>query len=137
WKFDGSVWTVLGGDYNNSVEGKLIHPDQHILAWAANRLLVGNDGGVWSTKDAGLSFNNHNTTLAITQFYDGSIHPTNPNFAIGGSQDNGSEKWTGSNAWQFISSGDGADNAISTSRPDTDWAVSSQSLSIGRTTNGG
>ena len=137
WKYDGTRWTAIGGDYDPNVRGIKIHPDQHALAWVGNTLIDGNDGGVWTTSDGGNNFSNRNTTLAITQFYDGSVHPTNPNMAIGGSQDNGTELWTGSNAWQFIAFGDGADNAISTSRPDTDWAVSLDGLQILRTTDGG
>jgi photosystem II stability/assembly factor-like uncharacterized protein len=107
------------------------------MAWAGSRLIVGNDGGVWSTTDGGTTWADHNTNLSITQFYDGSLHPTDPNFALAGSQDNGTEQWTGSDAWQWIYFGDGADNAISSSHPDTDWAVSFQNLAIRRTTDGG
>ncbi|TAJ94810.1 hypothetical protein EPO44_13800 [bacterium] len=128
FKFDGAGWTnILNG----------LHVDQHSMAWAGNRLIVGNDGGVWSTTDGGSIWTNHNTNLSITQFYEGSIHPTDPNFALGGSQDNGTEKWTGADAWQWIFGGDGADNAISSSNPDTHWAISFQSLGVRRTTNGG
>ncbi|NTW09523.1 MAG: hypothetical protein HGA28_08155, partial [Anaerolineaceae bacterium] len=52
------------------------------------RLVVGNDGGVWSTADEGKTWMDHNTDLAITQFYAGSVHFTDPDVAIGGSQDN-------------------------------------------------
>lgn len=128
FKFDGVVWTnVLNG----------LHVDQHTMAWVGTQLIVGNDGGVWSTTDGGSTWTNHNTSLSITQFYEGSIHPTDPNFALGGSQDNGTEKWTGTDAWQWIFGGDGADNAISSSNPDTHWAVSFQGLNILRTINGG
>jgi uncharacterized repeat protein (TIGR01451 family) len=136
WKYDASGWTPLAGYYDTNVQGVLVHPDQHTMAWAGNRLILGNDGGVWSSTDGGVNWTGHNTTLALTQFYDGSIHPTNVNFAIAGCQDNGTSRWDGSNSWQFIWYGDGCDNAISRTRPDTDWAASSQFLSIVRTVNG-
>ncbi|MGH8007987.1 MAG: WD40/YVTN/BNR-like repeat-containing protein, partial [Candidatus Binatia bacterium] len=129
------TWAEVGTKVSK-LPGQSIHQDQHAMAWVGNRLIVGNDGGVWSTTDGGNTWANHNTNLAITQFYDGSIHPTNPNFALGGSQDNGTEKWTGTDAWQWIFSGDGADNAISSSDPNNDWALSLQNLNIFRTTNG-
>src|SRR6266496_6222445 len=47
-RYNGSSWTVLGGDYDANTLGRLIHPDQHSIAWAGSRLIVGNDGGVWS-----------------------------------------------------------------------------------------
>src|SRR5712692_4934282 len=95
------------------------------------------DGGIWSSTNGGTSWTNHNTHLSITQFYDGSLHPTDPHFALAGSQDNGTEQWTGTHAWQWIFGGDGADNAISSSHPNTHWAVSFQRLNIRRTTDGG
>lgn len=137
WKYDTSGWAPIAGYYNPNVQGVAVHPDQHTMAWVGNRLLLGNDGGAWSSTDGGATWINHNTTLAITQFYDGSIHPTNINFAFGGTQDNGSCRWDGSNSWLWILFGDGCDNAISSTRPDTDWALSSQFLNIFRTTDGG
>ena len=141
WKCDcttpgAPVWTEISKTTTpSSTVG--IHVDQHALAWAGTRLIVGNDGGVWSSLDGGASFADNNGNLAITQFYDGSVSPTDPNFAIGGSQDNGTEKYTGTASWPVIGLGDGADNFISTSNPTTNWAISSQTLFINRTTNGG
>ncbi len=135
WKFDGTTWTEVSKTVADPANG--IHVDQHSMAWAGSRLIVGNDGGVWSTTDGGNTWADHNTNLAITQFYDGSVHPTNANFALGGSQDNGTQKWTGADTWQWIAGGDGGGNAISASAPNTNWAVTSQNLGILRTTDGG
>jgi photosystem II stability/assembly factor-like uncharacterized protein len=135
WRFDGRTWTEISSPSFNPFSG--IHVDQHSMAWVGDRLIVGNDGGAWSTTDRGSSWSNHNTDLSITQFYDGSIHPTNPNFIIAGSQDNGTQQWTGTTSWQDIFGGDGADNAISSSNPDTHWAISFQRLEILRTTMAG
>src|ERR1051326_4781385 len=75
-RYDGSSWTVLAGYYD-----PYIHEDQQAIVWAGNRLIVGNDGGVWSSMDDGATWTNHNTDLAITQFYHGSLHPSDSNFA--------------------------------------------------------
>jgi hypothetical protein len=126
WRFDGTVWTAadLGfGDY-------------HTLTWAGNRLIAGNDGGVWS-RVSGASSQSHNTNLSTIQFYAGSLHPTDPSFALGASQDHGTEKWTGTNAWQTVFEGDGGPNAISATNPNKDWAVSFQQVGLSRTTDGG
>ncbi len=130
------TWTEVS---QTSDVNKGIHVDQHSMAWAGTtRLIVGNDGGLFSTNDGGATWTSHNTNLATLLFYDGSIHPTNPNVAIGGAQDNGSSSRTGgTSSWRMIGSGDGSDNAISLSSPDTNWAISSQSLGIQRTTDGG
>src|SRR6266850_8348772 len=94
------VWAdVTGG----TVAGSTVpHVDTHAFAFAGDgsKVWVGNDGGVWSTSTpaASISWSNLNApssgsstgALNITQFYPGvSIHPSNPGFAIGGSQDNG------------------------------------------------
>ena len=73
WKFNGTTWSIIGADYDADVNGKIFHPDQHAQAWAGNRLIIGNDGGVWSTTDGGATFTNHNSNLSITQFYYGSV----------------------------------------------------------------
>jgi hypothetical protein len=133
WKFDGITWTEISrtGDAQHG-----IHFDQQTLAWAGDRLIVGNDGGLWSTIDDGGTWTDHNTDLAITQFYKGAMHPTNPNFAVAGSQDNGFEKWSGTDAWQLVAPFDGLDAAISSSQPDTRWALTTEYLDISQTSVG-
>lgn len=135
WKLDGTTWTEISNTVMNTANG--IHVDQHALAFAGGRLIAGNDGGVWSTTDGGTTWSDHNTGLSILQFYGGSLHPTDANFALGATQDNGNEKWTGTDAWQWIDFGDGAANAIATGDPGNKWAVVRQNLAIRRTTNAG
>lgn len=126
-KFDGVNWTDIGTS---------IHADQQTFAWAGNRLITGNDGGVWSTTNAGSTWTNHNTGLSITQFYRGSLHPTDSS-AIAGSQDNGTSRSSGGLAWDLILTGDGASSAFSVTNPNTHWALSAQRLQIFRTTDAG
>ena len=85
-----------------------VHPDNHAFAWVgpatSKSFLVGNDGGVY--------FNNNNGDKAawkpiyknmnITEFYAGQLgndFTVAPQWAFGGSQDNGNESWdaTGAN----------------------------------------
>src|SRR5207244_2516930 len=127
-RYNGTAWSTITGS---------VHVDFHSFAWAGNRLIVGSDGGVWSTTNGGTSFNNHNTNLEITQFYHGFANPAGPNFALGASQDNGTERWDGTNGWHSVRGGDGADCAIATSNPSNFWATSFQNLAIQRTRNGG
>ncbi|HVO26251.1 MAG TPA: hypothetical protein VMW56_21770 [Candidatus Margulisiibacteriota bacterium] len=130
WKFDGTTWMEISRT-GDALRG--IHVDQQTLAWAGNRLIVGNDGGLWSTTDDGATWTDHNTSLAITQFNKGALHPTNPNFALAGSQDNGFERWTGADTWPSVLFNiDGLDTAISSRAPDTHWALAAQSLEIFR-----
>jgi photosystem II stability/assembly factor-like uncharacterized protein len=108
----GMIRTTDGG--NNWVEiaigidSSQIHPDQHILAFGPDTVLwVGNDGGIWKTTDRGDTWVNRNNTLGITQFYTVGLHPTNPNFLLGGTQDNGTARYDGNLGWPQVIAGDG------------------------------
>jgi len=129
------TWQEVSNHVSNQSQG--IHADQHAAAWAGSRLIVANDGGVFSTTDGGATWADHNTTLSTIQFFEGSLHPTDSFFALGGSQDNGTAKWLGTTSWSMVRSGDGMSNAMSSSNPGTNWAISNQNLSIRRTSNGG
>jgi hypothetical protein len=115
WRYNGTSWTNIG---------VALHADQHALAWAGPRLIDANDGGIWSSDDGGATWTDHNTNLAITQFYSGSLHPTT-SLGLGNSQDNGSAKWPNGDAWTLLVGGDGNDSAISASHPDSAGPVSS------------
>ena len=129
WKFDGTSWTDVS---KMATASPSMHVDQHSMAWAGNRLIVGNDGGVWSSTDGGTSWSNHNSTLAITQLYKGALHPTDPSFAVAGSQDNGFQLWTGADAWDWVFGGDGMDVAIPSTNPTDTWVIVTQFLGIYR-----
>jgi hypothetical protein len=85
------------------------HTDYHALAFEKNnKLIVGNDGGVWRLTDTIdvskskvvlTSWADLNAGLNTTQFYSVALDPTNADIAYGGSQDNGTEKFTGSLGW--------------------------------------
>ena len=119
-----------------------IHPDQHSMAWAGNRLIDGNDGGVWSTADLGMTWQNHNRTLPTAMFFSGSLHPTNPNFILGGIRDFQVSIRTETDQWFVLPQvaswewGE-AEVAISQSHPDTDWMIAWIFGAINRTTDGG
>ncbi len=86
------------------------HVDEHAL-WIdpANpaRLYMGSDGGFFrSTAGGGTWTKSEN--LPITQFYAGSIDPSDPGRILGGTQDNNTLITSGSpNAWSAILGGDG------------------------------
>ena len=51
------------------------------------------------------------------QFQSLALHPTNPDFVIGGTQDNGTNRYTGELSWTRIASGDGGFTLIDQSNP--------------------
>ena len=85
------------------------HADHHATAFDANgKLLDGNDGGIYRLENSvGPVWSNLNGNLATIQFQGIGLHPTNPNIAIGGSQDNGTEVYSGSLTWSETDGGDG------------------------------
>jgi len=82
----------------------LPHVDNHAITLfkaASGKVIgyLGNDGGVWRTDDAEAATitwtNINNFPLQLTQFYPSlSIHPSNPNIAFAGAQDNASQNLT-------------------------------------------
>jgi hypothetical protein len=120
----GQNWTEI-----NSGNNKGPHTDYHAMAFDANdQLIAGNDGGVWRL-DLYQSFPNPNangpvwddlnSNLEITQFTGIALDPTDPNVAYGGSQDNGTEKFTGSflQSWTRLADGDGGFVRVDPSDP--------------------
>lgn len=112
------------------------HVDQQALAAEGSTLLLGNDGGFWISTNQGTTWTNKNSNLGVVQFYTGSINPNDATSALGGSQDNGTELFTGSALWQFQYGGDGSYNAFSKFTPNA-WVLSSQYLNVLRTLDGG
>jgi photosystem II stability/assembly factor-like uncharacterized protein len=122
--------------------------DQQTIAWAGSRLILGNDGGVFSTLDRGATWQNHNASLPTVMFYIGALHPTDPGFMIGGTRDHGltvrrdgSLLWTHPPTPQNINTGDPGgegDVALSSRHPETDWMLAGAGGgAIHRTIDGG
>lgn len=103
--------TTNGGSTWSSVAGGL-HADAHAIAFDPSNtqtVWVGTDGGVFkSTMRGGTNgdwaavANN----FALTQFETLATHPTDQNFLLGGTQDNGTIKWTGGISWMTVRTGD-------------------------------
>ncbi len=126
-----------------------IHVDHHAAAFTPDgtRLYWGNDGGVYRTDNAtaassSATWTNLNTNLGITQFYTNfALHPTDINVTFGGTQDNGTQRYDGTQdislAWTNTGAcGDGAGNVIDASNPSVVYA-NCQLVDIIKSTNGG
>ena len=124
-----------------------VHVDFHVLTWAGNRLITGNDGGVFSTVDLGGSWVGHNQTLPTNMFYMGALHPTDPGFLVGSARDYSIAAYEPATGWRYLVRepaspsplGGEGEVAISSSRPDTDWMTTGGGNTdrIFRTLNGG
>ncbi|WP_420379964.1 T9SS type A sorting domain-containing protein [Gilvibacter sp.] len=98
-----------GASWGPSFSG--VHVDQHALAFhpsIANLILLGNDGGLYTSTDAGNTWT-FDDTLPITQFYRIEADPQNSNRLYGGSQDNSTFRTTtgGLSDFTIITGGDG------------------------------
>lgn len=119
------------------------HADQHTIAWAGNRLILGNDGGIFSTTDQGATWQNHNASISTTMFYTGALHPSDPNFMIAGVRDQGVVQRNASSTWSVpdrpkgvVEWGGEGEVALSSRHPDTDWMAATVGAAIWRTTDG-
>jgi photosystem II stability/assembly factor-like uncharacterized protein len=99
-----------GGDTFQPFEAGL-HVDSHAIEFAPsdpNIMYFGSDGGIWRSSDEGLTWTpRNNTSYHATQFQSIAIHPTDPQFLLGGTQDNGTEFLQPDGTWIRTDGGDG------------------------------
>jgi uncharacterized protein (TIGR03437 family) len=136
----GATWTAPP---QAGPSGVIIHVDFHYLAFTPDggKLYIANDGGMYSTTDVAAArpnWTNLNGTLAITQFYPGlSVDAANPLVAVGGTQDNGTQRFNGAANWNNVACGDGGFAAIDPSFPAIAYAACQAIplIQIGKTIN--
>lgn len=85
-----------------------VHSDQHGLAFgnaASNKILIGNDGGVYFSNNGGTTTVARNRGLNITQFYSVGVSPTSAvsgltgnDYFAAGAQDNGTQYFANASA---------------------------------------
>src|SRR2546421_1190919 len=111
-----------GGSFRPSND--TLHVDSHFVGVARSNpsvIYTGNDGGVWRSSDKGLHWIDRNTaTFSATQFQSIAVHPTDPNFSIGGTQDNGTNFFMPDRTWTRVDFGDGGYTLIDQNATDTE-----------------
>jgi len=140
---NGTVLRSLDGGATWARMDSGLHADHHAMAFSKDggTFYVGNDGGVWSTTDPGnataVPWTELNATLGITQFYPNmSLDATSPNLTFAGTQDNGTQRYSGALEWDWVTCGDGASAAIDFSNPANVYA-NCQKISIRKSTQSG
>ncbi|MEO1075492.1 MAG: T9SS type A sorting domain-containing protein [Bacteroidota bacterium] len=132
------VWE--GNGWFDQYGYEVLHVDHHALAFKPDDptyVLSGNDGGFDISTDRGLSWEAVNG-LAITQFYEIGLDPSNPERLYGGTQDNGTVRTrTGAlDDFDTIYGGDGFYVIVDPTDPDVIYAES-QFGNLGKSTDGG
>jgi hypothetical protein len=119
----GATWSAIG----TGADGNGPHVDHHAIAFdALGRLLDGNDGGIWRLDNANvasLQWTDLNGNLSTTQFVGIALDPSTPDVAFGGSQDNGTSRFSNSLAWTLIEGGDGGMVRVDPSAPLTVYHI--------------
>lgn len=92
-----------------------LHSDHHAFSFepgSTTNCWICSDGGVYFSSDGGNSWANRNRDLATLEYISLSQHPQWETVLIGGTQDNGTHRYSGSPAWRWVDGGDGGSSAI-------------------------
>ncbi len=99
-----------------------LHADAHAIVFApsnANIVYEGNDGGIWKSTNGGANWTSLNVyPFSASQYQSLDVHPTDPNFSIGGTQDNGTQHYLPNGTWNRVDFGDGGFAVIDQNAPD-------------------
>jgi len=116
----GWAWTNISSKTAPGTDS--IHPDQHALAFDPvdpNAIYAGSDGGLFYSPDRGTHWAHRNHNLAITEIEYIAQDFGSVRWIMGGTQDNGTDRYVGSYVWDHIADGDGGDCSVNHDSPDT------------------
>lgn len=104
----GDTWSEIT-DWAGFPDNDYVHADNkdiQFLPGSGSTLFSCNDGGIFKTTNSGGIWEDLGTGLAIGQFYRVSTASTDPEFLLGGLQDNGVARKL-DNTWKKVRGGDG------------------------------
>jgi hypothetical protein len=112
-------WQLLS---NKGTSGQSIHPDQHSIAFEPGNpdtVYAGCDGGLFRSPDRGITWADCNNGLVISEFEYLAQDWGSSRWLIGGTQDNGTNRWAGSPTWEHVDDADGGDVSVNRQDPST------------------
>jgi photosystem II stability/assembly factor-like uncharacterized protein len=115
----GVTWSDITVINNNSP-----HTDHHAIVFdSGNRMLLGNDGGIWRYDSTVPSWTDLNGNLNTIQFQAIGLHPTSTTTVVGGAQDNGTQLYTNNTVWASTDGGDSGISQFSQTNPSTCYSI--------------
>jgi hypothetical protein len=115
------ISTTSGTSFTSISSG--LHVDSHAITVAPSQpstIYFGSDGGIYKSIDSGANWTAlNNTQFNATQFMGLAVHPSDPNFTIGGTQDNGTNFYRPNATWTRVDFGDGGYAVIDQNAADT------------------
>jgi hypothetical protein len=118
----GTTWTWTDISSKSAGTNTSIHPDQHAIAFEPgnpNNIYAGNDGGLFRSTDRGATWTHCNNGLVITEFEYIAQNIGSSRWILGGTQDNGTDRWTGSSSFDHVADGDGGYCCVNHNTPST------------------
>ncbi len=113
--------TNAGATFQPSTTG--LHADTHVIAVAPsspNVIYIGTDGGIAKSTDKGGTWTSlNNAMINSVEFMSLATHPTDREFMIGGTQDNGTQLRRADGTWFRADFGDGGFALIDQNATDT------------------
>ncbi|MBD3169874.1 MAG: T9SS type A sorting domain-containing protein [candidate division Zixibacteria bacterium] len=106
----GQSWTQISWWYLDLHDDDYVHADQHAFAFDPSdplHIWAAGDGGIYTSYDGGENWEMRNTNFATLQYYAIGHAPQNDFIVYGGSQDQGTTKWSGTGNWDYVFGGDG------------------------------
>jgi photosystem II stability/assembly factor-like uncharacterized protein len=116
-----------------------VHSDIHDIIsnpYNSNKVYCITDGGLYRSNNFGSTWYSCTDGYVTSQHYIGSVSSQNSQTALGGLQDNNTQRYSGTTYWESVFGGDGSYNSIDNANDDKMYA-SSQYLNIGKSSNGG
>lgn len=133
----GTSWTTVD-NWSTYTAPNYAHADKHFGIFypgSTTNILIGTDGGIFKTTNGGTNWSDLSNGMAISQIYRLGTTPQNTNLVISGWQDNGCNKWDGTN-WTRVYGADGMEAAIDYTNQNTMYEAY-QNGGLQRSLNGG
>ena len=138
WRSDdgGDNWTRVTYWVDQDPYTEYVHGDIHELIFRGSELFTGTDGGIFSSTTTGSTWNDLSSGLRIMQPHKIGISNTNTSLVLLGTQDNGTNKYTGTYTVEHVRGADGFECIISSS-DNNHIFTSSQYGAVEKSTDGG